>query len=137
MLRARPSASPKPGVGERELDLLRWMAERDGATVGEAAESFGTERALARSTVQTMLERLHEKGYLRRRRQRGVFRYAAAQESGELLRGLVRSFVEGPLGGSLSPFVAYLVEQKAVSAEERAALERLVERLEGDEESEP
>jgi len=120
------------GVGERELALLRWVDERDGVTVGEAAEGFGDEHGLARSTVQTMLERLHEKGYLRRRRQHGVYRYAVAQRSGELLRGLVRSFVDGPLGGSLSPFVAYLVEQHPVSADERTALERLVERLEAE-----
>ena len=118
------------GVGERELALLRWVAARGGATVGEAADGFGDAERLARSTVQTMLERLHEKGFLRRRRQQGVYRYAAAQPSGDLLRGLVPSFVEGTLGGSLSPFVAYLVEEGAASAEERAALEGLVERLE-------
>jgi predicted transcriptional regulator len=126
----------KSGVGERELALLRWLGERAGASVGEAAEAFGETHRLARSTVQTMLERLHEKGYLRRRRLQGVYRYAVAQRPGELLHGLVRSFVEGPLGGSLFPVVAYLVEQKAVSAEERAALERLVERLAADEEGE-
>ena len=118
------------GVGERELALLRWVAAGEGgASVGEAAEGYGTGAGLARSTVQTMLERLHEKGYLRRRRQRGVYRYVAAQPAGELLRGLVRSFVEGTLGGSLSPFVAYLVEEGEASPEERAALEQLVERL--------
>lgn len=126
MARAKAAGS----VGERELALLRWVGEQGGASVGEAAEGFGAGEGLARSTVQTMLERLHEKGFLRRRRQQGVYRYTAAQGSGELLRGLVRSFVEGTLGGSLSPFVAYLVEEGAASAEERAALEQLVERLE-------
>jgi predicted transcriptional regulator len=124
MTRARSA-----GVGERELALLRWVGEQGGASVGEAADGFGAGEGLARSTVQTMLERLHEKGFLRRRRQQGVYRYTAAQGSGELLRGLVQSFVEGTLGGSLSPFVAYLVEAGEASAEERAALEQLVERL--------
>ena len=126
MARAKAAGS----VGERELALLRWVGEQGGASVGAAAEGFGAGEGLARSTVQTMLERLHEKGFLRRRRQQGVYRYTAAQGSGELLRGLVHSFVEGTLGGSLSPFVAYLVEAGAASAEERAALEQLVERLE-------
>ena len=126
MARAKAAGS----VGERELALLRWVGEQGGASVGEAAEGFGAGEGLARSTVQTMLERLHEKGFLRRRRQQGVYRYTAAQGSGELLHGLVRSFVEGTLGGSLSPFVAYLVEESAASPAERAALEQLVERLE-------
>ena len=82
-----------------------------------------------------MLERLHEKGFLKRRKQGGLYRYAPAQGSAELQRGLVRSFVEETLGGSLGPFVAYLVEERSMSDDERAALERLVERLE-DERSE-
>ena len=125
------------GVGERELALLQWVGERDAISVGEAAEGFGAAHGLARSTVQTMLERLHEKAYLRRRRQQGVFRYSAVHPSGELMQSLVRSFVEGPLGGSLSPFVAYLVEQGRVSADERATLEQLVERLDATEEEAP
>jgi predicted transcriptional regulator len=77
-----------------------------------------------------MLERLHEKRHLQRRRQRGVYRYSPAVPSGELLSGLVRSFVQGPLGGSLSPVVAYLAEMtEEVSPDELAELERAVERL--------
>ena len=139
MARSRTGATGEAGVGDRELALLRWVSGRGSASVGEAAEGFGGEERLARSTVQTMLERLHEKGFLRRRKQGGLYRYAPAQGSADLLRGLVRSFVEGTLGGSLTPFVAYLVEERAMSEEELAALERLVERLEskGDERSEP
>ena len=47
----------EPSVGEQELALLRHIADRDGATVGEAAEEFGAPRRLARSTVLTMMER--------------------------------------------------------------------------------
>jgi predicted transcriptional regulator len=129
------TATARGGIGERELALLRWVAAQEAAvTVGEAAEGFGGEAGLARSTVQTMLERLHEKGHLSRRRRKGVFCYLPAQEAGELLRGLVRSFVAGPLGGSLSPFVAYLseVEVEDLSADELAALERAVERLQAE-----
>ena len=127
------TAATKTGIGERELGLLRWVQERGDASVGEAAEGFGAAAGLARSTVQTMLERLHEKGHLERRRLAGVYRYAASVSAGELLRGLVRSFVAGPLGGSVSPFVAYLAEaEEGVGPEELAALEALVERLRAD-----
>ena len=136
MARSRAAATGDVGVGDRELALLRWLSEQGSASVGEAAEGFGGEERLARSTVQTMLERLHEKGFLRRRKQGGLYRYAPAQGSADLLRGLVRSFVERTLGGSLTPFVAYLVEERAMPEEELAALERLVERLQN-ERSEP
>jgi predicted transcriptional regulator len=122
--------APRAGIGDRELALLRWVAEQAGpVSVGEAAEGFGAEEGLARSTVQTMLERLHEKRHLQRRRQSGVYRYAPSLPAAELLRGLVRSFVQGPLGGSVSPVVAYLAEMREVSPDELAELERAVERL--------
>ena len=130
-------AGAKAGIGERELVLLRWVQDRGWCSVGEAADGFGGPAQLARSTVQTMLERLHEKGHLRRRQEAGVYRYAAAVSAGELLRGLVGSFVAGPLGGSVSPFVAYLAEKEEVSADELAELEALVERLQERRRGEP
>ena len=116
-------------IGDQELALLRYVAEQGEATVGQAAEGFGSPRGLARSTVLTMMERLRGKGYLERRQTEGVFRYAARETDGELLHGVVHDFVERTLGGSVSPFVAYLTETEEVSDVELAELERLVARL--------
>lgn len=116
-------------IGDQELTLLRYVAEQGEATVGEAAEGFGAPRGLARSTVLTMMERLRGKGYLERRQAEGVFRYSARETDGELLHGVVRDFVERTLGGSVSPFVAYLTETEEVSDVELAELERLVAKL--------
>jgi len=116
-------------IGDRELALLRWIAERDGATVGEAAERYGEPRGLARSTVLTMMERLRRKGHLSRRRVDGVYRYSSPASPRELMRGVVEGFVEHTLGGSLSPFTAYLADSEEVSDEELVELEALVARL--------
>jgi len=45
------------------------------------------------------------------------------------VRGVVRSFVERTLGGSVSPFVTYLTEEARVSDNELAELEELVAKL--------
>lgn len=116
-------------IGEQELALLRYIADAGGATVGEVADSWAAERGLARSTVLTMMERLRKKGQLVRRVDHGVFRYRAKASSSELLRGAVDRFVEGPLGGSLSPFVAYLSEADDLSDDELRELSELVRRL--------
>ena len=129
--------SPSSPLGDRELELLRWVAERGPTTVGEAAEAFAAERGLARTTVQTMLERLRRKGLLGRRRTAGVFRYSSPVPAAELLRRRIRSFVEGSLGGSLSPFVAYLADLEDVDEAELAELRDLVDRLEERRRDEP
>ncbi len=119
-----------PGtIGDQELALLRFVSDRGGTTVGEAVEGFGDPRQLARSTVLTMMERLRRKGHLARKSVDGVYRYQARVSSAELLRGVVRRFVEGNLGGSLAPFVAYLSESTDVTADELRQLEEAIARL--------
>jgi predicted transcriptional regulator len=116
-------------IGEQELSLLRYVTETGPVTVGEIAESFGKERGLTRTTCLTMMERLRKKKRLQRKKVDGVFRYSSPVSRGELLRGVVRQFVEKSLDGSVSPFVHYLTQRTEVSDEELRELEKLVSRL--------
>lgn len=116
-------------LGDQELALLTFVAEQGGATVGEVADQFGAPRGLARSTVLTMMERLRQKRRLTRRRVDGVYRYFSPTSRGEVLRDVVQTFVEKTLGGSVSPFVAYLTESADLSEEEIAELQRVVSEL--------
>ena len=116
-------------LGEQELALLRWVAERGPVSVGEAADTFGAPRDLARSTVLTMMERLRAKRRLTRRRAGGVYVYRSPEAVEQVMRGAVSRFVEGTLGGSVSPFVRYLAEAEDLSDDELAELQSLVARL--------
>ena len=116
-------------IGEQEMALLRHIADRGAATVGEAADGFGASRGLARSTVLTMMERLRRKGHLSRRLVDGVYRYRALSSSADLLKGAVQRFVDRNLDGSVSPFLAYLSEAGELSDKERRDLEKIVARL--------
>lgn len=126
----------RPGtatLGEQETELLRFVAEQETAlTVREAVASWGAPRGLARTTVLTMLERLREKGHLSREKTSdGNWAYLPVLPKAELLSGLVQSFIERTLGGSVSPFVSYLTEGGAsLTADERAKLRALLETLE-------
>jgi predicted transcriptional regulator len=120
---------PSATVGEQELSLLRHIADRGGATVGEVAEDFGTARGLARSTVLTMMDRLRKKGFLTRRLAGGVYRYQARASSEELTQGAIRRFVNRNLGGSVAPFVAYLSDSARLTDAEVKELEAVVARL--------
>jgi len=114
-------------VGEQELRILKDLVERGPGSVGELHTRYGEPRGLARSTVLTMMERLRRKGYLTRRREDGVYRYHPRGD--DVLSGLVGRFVERALGGSLSPFVAYLSDRETISDGELQELEQLVGRL--------
>lgn len=120
------------GLSELELELLRYLAEAGTQSSREAAEGFGGSRGYARTTVMTLLERLRQKGYVERRKRDGVWRYSSRMAKGELLRGVVGKFVERALGGSVSPLVAFLVENPDLTEEEVERLRRLLDELEGE-----
>ena len=124
-------------IGDQELALLQYIADRGGATVGQAAEEYGAPRGLARSTVLTMMERLRQKAHLNRQQVNRVFQYSSPAATGEVLRDVVRSFVEKTLGGSVAPFVNYLTEEAEVSDSELAELEGLVAKLQSKRKEEP
>ena len=116
-------------VGDQELALLHFVGDCGQVSVGEAAERFGQPRGLARSTVLTMMERLRRKRLRVRRRDKGVYRYRTKTSPESLLKNAVRRFVEGPLGGSVTPLAAYLTEAHDVSDEELQELQEAVNRL--------
>src|SRR5580704_354530 len=102
------------GLGEQELHVLRYVTDHAPVTVREVAEMFGEERGLARTTILTMMERLRRKGHLVRRKTRSAFEYLPAISKQDLLQNLVHDFVQRTLGGSLTPFVAYLTDTKGL-----------------------
>jgi predicted transcriptional regulator len=126
----------QPSLGDQELEVLRYVSEHAPISVGEVAERFGAPRGLARTTILTVMERLRKKGFLARTKGERSFRYSPRAPQAQVLQGLVREFVEKTLGGSLSPFVAYLAEAKDLSPEELEELRRLVETLQPEREDE-
>jgi predicted transcriptional regulator len=122
----------KPSLGEQELALLRHIADHAPVSVSEVAQGYGLPRGLARTTVQTMMERLRRKGRLTREKARGSYRYRPAEAKADLQQGLVRDFVQRALGGSLEPFVSYLMGDARLTGEEARVLEGMVRRMEED-----
>ncbi len=123
-------ADPKAALGSTEIEILRYVGDHHPISVGEMAEHMALASGQARTTVLTIMERLRRKGHLTRRRMAGVYRYAPKIPKCDLLRGLVQSFVQTTLGGSVSPFVAYLAENESLSDDDVAALKQLVQDLE-------
>ncbi len=123
-----------PPLGDQELELLQFITEHSPLTVREAYEGYGKARGLARTTILTMMERLRTKGYLTRSKGKGANEYSARLTRSALMRGVVHGFVEKTLGGTLSPFMAYIAEDANMSPQELEGLKRLVEELESREE---
>jgi predicted transcriptional regulator len=121
---------PRDPLGHLELDVLQYIADHHPITVREVATHFAETSGQARTTLLTVMERLRSKGYLTRRKSGGVHRYTPTLSKSELLHQIVGDFVDGVLGGSVSPFVAYLSRSTRLSDDEVRKLEVLLKRIE-------
>ena len=117
-------------LGSTEIEILRYLGDHPPLSVGEVAEHFAQTTGQARTTILTIMERLRKKGYLSRKQVLGVYHYSPKVLKHDLLRGLVKTFVDKTLAGSVSPFVAYLSESGPISEEDLDQLKRLVRDLE-------
>jgi predicted transcriptional regulator len=117
-------------IGTAELEVLNYIQDRHPLTVRQVAEHFAREKGHVRTTTLNVMGRLVRKRYLTRRKVGGVYEYSPRMPKGELLRGLVGDFVDRALGGSLSPFVAYLANDAQLSDDDLAELRRIVDGLE-------
>lgn len=118
-------------LGQLETELLKWVADReDGASVREAFDAFSESHGMARTTVLTMLDRLHEKGAVSKTKSDGdVFRYRALETSREILRTQVVNFVRDRLKGSWAPLVATFADEETLTEQEKEMLKGILQRL--------
>lgn len=117
-------------IGRAEMEVLNYIGEHHPISVGEVAEHFARTKGQVRTTLLNVMERLRDKGLLVRRKINGVFHYSPRIAKAEFVRTLIRNFIETSLGGSVSPFVAYLSEEARLSQAELAELKQLVRELE-------
>jgi len=122
----------KHGVGRAEVEVLRFVADRPGVAVSTVADHLFATKGQTRTTALNTMERLRKKGFLRREKLDGVYKYFPAGGKVRLFEGLVDDFVETVLGGSITPLVAYLTNKVEADEAQIAELKRLLEMLDGD-----
>jgi len=121
---------PTEALGPLELDVLRYASDHAPITVRSVAAHFAKTSGQARTTVLTVMERLRNKGYLTRRKVKGVHHYVPTVPKAELLQRMVGDFVTEVLGGTVSPFVAWLTQSTDLSEDEIRKLSKLLETIE-------
>jgi BlaI family penicillinase repressor len=123
------AAEPLPTLGELESRVLQIVWEHAPCTERQVWDLVQEERSAARTTVLKTIQRLEAKGLLVRDKGDGPILWRASVDQRRTMGELVRRFVDGALGGSTQPLVAYLAGQKRLSDKDVAALKRIAEKL--------
>ena len=121
---ARP---PAKELTERELEVMHVFWNRGESTVADVRDALaaaGLDRAY--TTVATLVRILADKGFLVQTNQERPFSYRPAQSYEEVSRKLLGDVIDRVFRGSRELLLVRLMEQKALSARERALLEDLL-----------
>ena len=105
-----------------------WQLE--AATVRDVYEQLRTTRAIAYTTVLTMMKILEQKGYVKKTREERAFVYRPARPRQQVIGSMVREFVERVFDGASRPMLLHLVKQTKLTAKERKALLQAIEEVE-------
>jgi BlaI family penicillinase repressor len=117
-------------VTDAELDVLRVLWEAGPATIRALTDQLYPQGGVAEyATVQKLLERLAEKGWVARRRGGRPHVYEALHGRDQLVARRLRQTAEELCGGSFTPLLTHLVEAANLSPSELTELRRLVARL--------
>ena len=96
--------------------------EESEVTVAEVWKAISRQRRVARNTIQTMMVRLEEKGWLRHRSIGSGFAFAATVGREHTLERMVSRLVDTAFQGSAEDLVMALLDGRGVSSEEAARI---------------
>jgi predicted transcriptional regulator len=114
----------------QELELMKIVWQKGPVTVRDVYETLLERRKIAYTTVMTMMRVLERKGYVKTRRENRAFVYRPARPERQVLRSMVREFVDRVFNGSAQPLLVHLMEDSRLSPKELEELERLIREAE-------
>jgi len=127
------TVSARPALANAELAIMELLWDVERLTARQIREQLypGTQKA-QHGTVQRLLQRLEDKGYVERDSDLPVHLFTASISREEYASSQLESLADRLTGGSLAPLVTHLVEQKRIS---RTEIDRLRQILDGDAEA--
>jgi BlaI family penicillinase repressor len=110
-----------------ELELMKIIWRRDEpVTVRDVYEELRTSRPVAYTTVMTSLKTLEQKGHLKTTQQDRAYLYRPARPKHQVIKEMVRDFVNRVFNGSSQPLVLHLLEDNQLSESELREITRLM-----------
>lgn len=96
------------------------------ATVRQVYETLLKQRKIAYTTVMTMMNILEQKGFLKKKAVERAFVYAPSRPERQVIRAMVREFIDRVFNGAAEPLLVHLVEDERLTAEDLEEMRRSI-----------
>lgn len=117
-------------LSEAQREIMEIVWEQQEATVSEVRETLLKSRDVARNTVQTVMVRLEEKGWLKHRTSGRTFVYSANVPRRSSLGAKVAQMVDHMFAGSADELMTALLEYRGLSDAEAERIRAMIDQAE-------
>jgi predicted transcriptional regulator len=111
-----------------ETEILRLVWQLEEATVQQICDLLPPKRSIAYKTVQTLLRRLENKGYLWHKIKGKAHVFLPAVRREDVVKRTVVDFLDRLFGGDPKPLMQFLAEDGKIDAQDIKRLRRLIEK---------
>jgi BlaI family transcriptional regulator, penicillinase repressor len=109
-----------------QLEIMNLIWDHGELTVAQVWKMLAGRRTVARNTVQTMLTRLADKGWLVVRAEGKTFYFRGSQHRQSAVRKMIKQFVDNVFDGSASRLVMTLLDDRRISPDEIRQIHKLI-----------
>jgi BlaI family penicillinase repressor len=113
-------------LSEAQLEIMNVVWDHREVTVAQVWRELCERRRVARNTVQTMITRLEDRGWLKHRSQGITFWYTATSSRKVTLRKMLRRMTDTAFAGSTAGMVMALLEGQSLSDDDAQRIQGLI-----------
>jgi predicted transcriptional regulator len=121
---------PSQTLTPQELAIMKVVWRLENATVRQVYEALRERRAIAYTTVMTMMRVLEEKGYLEKELVDRAHVYRPVKPRQQVMGALVRDFVDRVFDGASDRLLLHLANDNRLTEKQRRIVEKLIEESE-------
>ena len=110
-----------------ETEILRLNWQLGEATVQQICDELPPKRKIGYKTVQTLLRRLENKGYIKHKRKGKAFVFVPSVKREDVVKRTVVDFLDRLFGGDPRPLMQFLAEDGRIDARDLERLRKLID----------
>ncbi|MHC4542856.1 MAG: BlaI/MecI/CopY family transcriptional regulator [Planctomycetota bacterium] len=111
-----------------ETEILRLVWQLNQATVQQVCDQLPPKRNIAYKTVQTLLRRLEDKGYLRHTIKGKAYVFSPAIKREDVVKRTVVDFLDRLFAGDPRPLMQFLAEDGRIDTDDIERLKKLIDK---------
>jgi BlaI family transcriptional regulator, penicillinase repressor len=123
---------PHPTLTPQELAIMKVVWRKDEATVRDVHAALSESRAIAYTTVMTLMRILEAKGYLTKATDEKAHVYRPAKPSQQVIGGMVRDFLDRVFDGASDALLVHLARDNKLTAKQKRIVQALLDDADGE-----